>query len=296
MNRTRVLASLVLAGAVVAALGGCGAVGARQDAAPPEGSEQSALKPYGAPSAAVTLTAQGPQGHIVYDLAHGEIFRPEDTTELGQSAVVGLMQESGYGVQVREERLTEGSLDGAAAYYLAGPMYAFTAEEKPVIDDYLERGGTVILTIHVPYPVLALPARWGLPVGTAVVVSPASKDPADPGVFVTDGIIEDPLTEGVDQISIYSGWPVSADPNTLKSAKIVVQTGPEALADTNNNQQFDAGDKQAPFGVVGVTTVGAGRVIVVGDDAVFANLGMRDADNAKLFENILKLIGTPKGA
>ena len=249
-----------------------------------------------APSQPATLTSDGPNGRIVYDLAHGEIFRPDDTSQLGQSAAVQRMQEAGYGVTITEERLKEDSLDGVAAYYVAGPMRGFTDEEKGYLDAYLESGGTVVLTIHIPYPVLALPARWGLPLGTAVVVSPTSTDPVDPGVFVTDNIAKDPLTEGVNSIAVLSGWAVSADKNTLKTAKLVVSTGPEALADTNGNQQFDSADKQAPFGVVGVTTVGSGRVIVLGDDAIFANVGIGTADNGKLFDNILKLISAPKGA
>ena len=45
-----------------------------------------------------------------------------------------------------------------------------------------------------------------------------------------------------------------------------------------------------PFGVVGVSDFGAGSFILVGDDAVFANVGIRQADNARLLGNILRLM------
>jgi hypothetical protein len=42
--------------------------------------------------------------------------------------------------------------------------------------------------------------------------------------------------------------------------------------------------------MVGVARVGQGTVILVGDDAVFANVGIGQADNTRLLMNILSLM------
>lgn len=236
------------------------------------------------------------RGIIVFDMAHGEIFSPEDTSDLGQSRAVEQMRAAGYEVRVNTEPITAQSLDGVATVFLAGPMAVFTKDEEAVLDDYLERGGTVVLSIHVPYPVLGMPARWGLPVATGVMQALDAGPQQDPGVFGTDSVVEDPITKGVEQVVVVSGWPVKTDTTRLASAKLVVLAAGRVAADTNASGTYDAEDLQQPFGVVGVATVGSGRVVVLGDDGILANMGIVQADNAKLLDNILELISAPKGA
>jgi len=259
---------------------------------PPQAPEQPA------PAAEATTPAlpQAERGVILFDKAHGEIFAPEDTSELGQSEAVTQMFTAGYQVRVNTEEITEESLEGVAAVYLPGPMKAFSKDEEKVLDDYLERGGTVVLTIHVPYPVLGMPARWGLPVATGVMTAVGENVGPDPGVFGTDSIVEDELTRDVKQVVVVSGWPVKTDATKLATAKLVVLAAGNVVADTNANGMADPQDLQQPFGVVGVAPVGSGRVIVLGDDGIFANMGIKLGDNAQLLDNILELISAPKGA
>jgi len=235
------------------------------------------------------------KGVIVFDTAHGEIFAPTDTSELGQSKVVAAMQDGGYEVRLNSSAISTGTLDGVAAIYLPGPMRPFSKDEAAVIDDYLERGGTVVLSIHVPFPVLAMPARWGLPVRTGVMQMYEGAQ-GDPGVFEAGTVVEDPLTEGVEKVLVVSGWPVATDSAKLVSAKLVVLADGPIAADTNVTGTWDDGDERPPYGVVGVAPVGSGRVVVLGDDAIFANIGIDQADNMRLLINILELISAPKGA
>jgi len=249
------------------------------------------------PSATPTSPVSGGgRGVIVFDMAHGEIFSPEDTTELGQSEAVAQMSDAGYEVKVNTERINEATLDGVSALYVAGPMQAFSKDEEKAIDDYLERGGTVVLSIHVPYPVLGMPARWGLPVATGVMTALNAGADQDPGFFGTETIVDDALTKDVEQVVVVSGWPVKTDTTKLATAKLVVLAAGEVVADTNANGKADPQDLQQPFGVVGVAPVGSGRVVVLGDDGIFANMGIKLGDNALLLDNILELISAPKGA
>lgn len=238
--------------------------------------------------------AAGSKGAIVFDMSHGEVFSPDDSSELGQSRVVEAMKAAGFEVRINTEPITAETLDGVAAIYVPGPMRPFIDSEKTALDDYVARGGTVLLSIHVPFPVLGTPARWGLPVGTAVMQSIQPVDERDPGIYVATGIADDPITEGVSRVLVVSGWAVRTEPTKLAKGSLVVTSGPGVVVDGNNDRKITSADPQPPFGVVGVAPVGYGRVIVLGDDAIFANIAVDQADNPILLDNILKMIAAPK--
>ncbi len=234
-------------------------------------------------------------GTVIFDMAHGEVFGPEDTTELGQSTVVAAIEQAGYAVEVNREKFTAERLADVAAVYVPGPMVPFTDAEKQVLDDYVVNGGTIILTIHVPFPIMATPARWGLPVGSAVMMTTA---PAyqDPGIFVATDVADHQLTADVEGVLVVSGWALDTDATKLADAEVVVSAGPEVVVDGDKDNVFGASDPQPPYGIVGVAPVGSGRVIVMGDDAIFANIAINEADNLQLLNNILAVIKAPKGA
>lgn len=238
----------------------------------------------------------GPRGSIVFDMAHGEVFGPQDSTDLGQSAVVGLARAGGYGVTVNTSQITTDTFsENVAAIYLPGPMRPFTESERNALDDFVRRGGTAIISIHVPFPVMGTPTRYGLPVGKGVMIATGSSaDPSDPGVWTTDRIASDPLTEGVKRILVVSGWPVSLSESQIADPRIVVSAPADVLVDATGDNRFTAEDPQPPYGVIGVASVGSGRVIVMGDDAIFANVAIGKFDNSRLFNNILEFISAPK--
>lgn len=230
------------------------------------------------------------RGTIVFDMGHGEIFSADDTTELGQSNAVARMQEAGFEVTVNRDQITAEDLGTASGLVIAGPMRPLLAEEYAVITDFLTRGGTVLLTIHVPFPVEKVPAHWGLPVGTEIMLSKRPlASAAEPSIFAADVITESTLTEGVKRIAVLSGWPVSS---ATDDAKLVVKTGEDTwLAATGDKSP--APDSDTVFeshGVIGATRVGSGVVVVSGDDAIFSNLALPAEDNLRLLDNIIKLM------
>ena len=169
-------------------------------------------------------------------------------------------------------------------------MRPLLREEYVAINDFLERGGTLLLTIHVPFPVFAVPAHWGLPVQPYIITADEPLPGVnDPGVLYADNIQEKGrLTDGVEKILVLSGWPVRA---TDQRAYLAISTGPETWADANANRSREESET-GPFGVVGAAGVGRGTVVVVGDDAVFANIAIGEPGNAKLLDNILQLMHT----
>lgn len=251
----------------------------------------------GAKPAPVTETSATPApdyGTVVFDMGHGEVFSAEDTTELGQSQAIARIKAAGFTVKVNEDPITDEDLAGAAGLILAGPMTAFGDAEYAAITSFLERGGTVLLTVHVPFPILKVPAHWGLPVGTEIVMSQGKlADPKQRSVFITQQIADDPVTEGVTQLLVVSGWPVAT---ASESAKIVVSTDADAWLSPIGDAATTAppATKLGAFGIIGVARVGKGRIVVSGDDAIFANLALDQLDNARLLDNIIKAMSQMK--
>ena len=141
---------------------------------------------------------------------------------------------------------------------------------------------------------MGTPTRYGLPVGTGVMVIPGQQP--DAGVWATSSIRQDPLTDGVKTLSVVSGWPVSTSKSEIADPRIVVEAPAAVVVDGNNDNTFDGTDPQPPYGVVGVATIGSGRVVVLGDDAIFANIAIDSNDNLKFLDNLLELISAPKPA
>ncbi len=274
----RLTAVTLVALAFVAGATGCTSGGS--------GASSTAASSSGSSASSGQQIPPGVRGRIVFDMGHGEIFGAEDETDLGQSEMVASMREAGFEVQVATSTITPQLLSGAAGIVLAGPMRPLTVEEFEALDVYVREGGTVLLTVHVPFPVIMVPSHFGLPVTPVVIESDAPLPGADPSVFIADGVKPDPVTDGVSQILVVSGWQVSA---ASPQAKIVVDSGEGTWGDKNRDGQKDV---EGPFGVVGVARYGKGTVIVLGDDAILANVAIDQADNRRLLENLFKLFET----
>lgn len=119
MTLRRLVALMVLVGFLLAACSGA--------------DRQLESTPTSIPAASAPTTQAQPEsfaGTIIFDTAHGEIFAPGDTSELGQSEVVAKMRQSGYEVRVNEATIDESTLDGVAALYVPGPMRNFSADNS----------------------------------------------------------------------------------------------------------------------------------------------------------------------
>lgn len=244
-----------------------------------------------APASDATAEAPAvPLGAVIFDMGHGEVFGADDTSQLGQSQAIQRIMAAGFAVAINPDHITAEDLQDASGLIIAGPMIPLTTEEYDVITAFVERGGTVLLTIHVPYPVLKVPAHWGLPVDTQILMSQTPyANPAEPSVFVADQITPHPITEGVSEVVVVSGWPVTT---ASGQAELVVSTGPDTWVSEAGDQAPTppAGTTFASYGVIGIARAGKGQVIVCGDDAVFANLALGQADNARLLDNIIRVM------
>ena len=127
---------------------------------------------------------------------------------------------------------------------------------------------------------------FGLQLSNAVLQRTDPAPGADPGELVADVVAGDILTEGVRGLYVISGWGVRG---LTPHSKIIISTNERTWADVNDNGVDEKTDAHGSFGMVGVTRAGKGTIIIAGDDAIFANAAIDQADNQRHLDNILQL-------
>jgi hypothetical protein len=226
-------------------------------------------------------------GRVIFDMAHGEVFGAQDTSALGQSGAVERIVRAGFDVEINESRFTTESVSGAAGILIAGAMRLPTFEEQDVLEQYVRDGGVLIITTHVSYPIMTLPERYGMGLTSLVITSDDPLPGADAGSFFATTIEPDRITRGVESILVISSWAVTAEGD---GAEVVVFSDADTWADDGDHART-AADPVGPLGLVAVSRLGKGTVVLVGDDAVFANSAIGQDGNKRLFDNVLGLMG-----
>jgi hypothetical protein len=90
------------------------------------------------------------------------------------------------------------------------------------------------------------------------------------------------ITKGLKKIGVHGAWALMTESST---ARIIARTGPKAWIDLNGDGQFNGNDSQQPFGVIIAGTLGKGRYVIFGDDAIFQNKFL-DKENMPLAKNL----------
>lgn len=261
--RAAMAAAFVLAGL-------CGVSAA--DKSVPQGSKKPALN------------AKVPAPTTVFDLAHSEIFSPVKDGPLNYTSFHAMLKRSGEEVGINKEPVTPARLARIKTYIIAGPVQSFTVEEISALESFVKKGGNLLVLLHISPSVARLTNSFGIIVSnftlgeTTGLIDNAAQD-----FFVTK-FETHPVTSGVEKIAVYGTWGLMA--NT--PARTVAATTAKAWADMNRNRELDKGEPQQEFGIVAVTEFGKGKVVVVADDAPFANRFIGQVDNRRLAENIIR--------
>ena len=186
------------------------------------------------------------QDVVIWDAEHKPVFPPK-----AFSIFVSELESSGLAV-------VEGGvkdIHAGGAYIIAGPTKRFEESEVTQIEDFVKRGGKLIIMVHIPPSNLKpLLDTFGIEVSPEPLKErEVSAFPAYPHV----------LTEGVHKIVLYGCFRVS---NPLFKTKTGV-------------------------GVVGYKEYGEGEVLVIGDDALFIDEYIRSASNLDYARNIARWLG-----
>lgn len=221
---------------------------------------------------------------VVFDMAHTEIFSPVKDGPLNYSSFYAMWKTSGEEAGVNKEPITAARLSKVRTYIIAGPAQQLTREEVGALEGFVKNGGNLLVLLHISPPVAQLTNAFGILVSNFTIGEQAGLIDGKSQDFFVTNFGAHPVSAGLEKIAVYGTWGLMAN----EPAMTVAATTPKAWADMDRNRKFDKGEPQQEFGIVAVSETGKGKVVVVADDAPFANKFIGEADNRKLAENIMK--------
>lgn len=228
------------------------------------------------------MKAQAPT--TLFDLSHSEIFSPVKEGPLNYTAFHDALKQSGEEVGINKEPVTPARLARIKTYIIAGPVHPFSSEEISALESFVKKGGNLLVLLHISPAVAQLTNSFGIIVSNFTLAETTDLIDNKPQDFLVTNFGPHPVTSGLEKIAVYGTWGLM----TNEPAMTVAATTGRAWADMDRNRKFDKGEPQQEFGIVAVTEFGKGKVVVVADDAPFANKFIGQADNRRLAENIIR--------
>lgn len=224
-----------------------------------------------------TMVSWGAAPLVLVDQGHGQRFVVEQEGELHLSGLAALLKEEGLQVTTGRERLTDESLD-KAALVISGPFEPLAPEEVDAVARFLERGGRVALMLHIGQPLAGLIHRVGADFSNSVLHERRNVIDGNDITFMVRDLATHPLFGGMEQFGLYGGW-------ALNGLTPLARTSSEAWVDLDGNRKLSERDAKDRFTVVAEGNVGAGRILIFGDDAIFQNRYLDDS-NTRLARNL----------
>lgn len=232
------------------------------------------------------IPAWGAAPLVMVDQGHGQRFVIEQEGELQLSRFGAILGEEGLRVAASRERLTDESLRQATGLVISGPFAPLAPAEVDAVIRFIERGGRVALMLHIGPPVGALMQRVGIAFSNGVLHEQHNLVGTDDISFQVRDLTAHPLFAGIDHFSLYGGW-------ALNGQAPLARTSAETWVDLNGDQQLAERDAMDRFTVVAEGNVGAGRILVFGDDGIFQNRYLDEA-NSRLARNLAQWLGGGK--
>ena len=212
---------------------------------------------------------------LLFDEGHGQRFVMEKEGDLELSTLAKVFTDAGFTPAPTREPLNDVTLAHARALVISGLFTPLSPQEVASIGRFLERGGRLAIMLHIGQPVAELLHSLNVDVSNYVLSEQENIIGDDPKNFRVTRFVNHPLTAGLDHFSLHGGWALM---NLDDSARIVASTSPRAWVDLDGNRKLSPGDVVQSFGVVVAGTRGNGRFAVFGDDAIFQNRFMDEAN------------------
>ena len=187
------------------------------------------------------------------------------------------------------EPLTSSTLKGFHVVVIASPMSAFSNAEIDALDEFVDRGGGLLVVQDVgPEPSAGgnqLAELFGLHYRAGALCS--DHRDWDAGSFrIAVEQSSHTIVQGINEFQM--NWGCSIEHNG--EGLVLLQTDEYAWQDLNGNRRKDTGEPQGPLIVAVALQVNEGRVVFIGDNAFHETGG--DA-NRQLFRNALQWLAAP---
>lgn len=220
---------------------------------------------------------------VLFDLAHREVFSPSDSGMRGMKKAVVLLRSLGFEVLENHKIFDRDVLKSANTVIIAGAMNEFSKDEIMSIRNYVENGGNLILTVHVNFFMARLLEELGFQITDSPVSQVENAFHGSNKDFFVKDIIEHPVTEGIKSLAFMGTYGIKSKSSDVKE---LVFSSKNAWLDSNGNNVKDENETSDRFCLISVREIGKGKVVVIGDDAVFSNMLINNDGNMKLLKNI----------
>ena len=231
----------------------------------------------------VAHSASATAKHVaIFDEAHGERFLPEHDGPLDLSHFATVLEDQGFAIKAADHAITDQVLAHVDVLLISGAFKPFTVEEVEVTTRFIERGGRLVVMLHIGPPVADLLHHLHTSISNGVICENENILEGTCANFRVTRLQPHELTKGVKEFSIFGGWALLS---TGENASVIAETSPRAWIDLNGDGKLGPGDAVQSFGVLVTGQLGRGRFVVSGDDAVFQNQFLKEG-NLRLATNL----------
>lgn len=221
---------------------------------------------------------------VLFDQGHGQRFVIEDAGELHLSRLAEVFRASGYQVRAAAEPLTPKTLDGVAVVVSSGLFQSYSTDELETLLAFVERGGGLAVMLHVAPTYANLLQSLGVLASPGVLREGEGVLEGNPLNYRVTSFSAHPLTAGLEGFSLYGGWAVM-DNGRSPTVHTLAFTSRSSWIDADGDRQRGPKEVAHSYGVVVAGERGKGRFAVFGDDAIFQNRFLDEA-NRKLATNL----------
>jgi hypothetical protein len=197
------------------------------------------------------------QDVVIWDVEHKPVFSPD-----AFSTFISTLESSGLVVI----QGGTGDISAAGGYIIAGPTKRFEEDEVKQIEEFVRKGGKLVIMVHIP-PSNLKPLLDTFDIEVSQEPLKEKDVMASP---MASPVSSHVLTEGVNKIMLYGCFRVS-----------------NAIFTANEENKRNDGN----IGVVGYVLYGDGEVMVIGDDALFINEYINSYDNLDFAQNVAEWLG-----
>jgi hypothetical protein len=219
---------------------------------------------------------------VIFDQGHGQKFVIEKEGELQLSRLSGLLNGKGYNVKINVGQINDTTLNTADVLIISGAFQPLLPEEINAVIRFVERGKKLCVMLHIPQPLTGLMTRLKVYASNGVIEEQEKTINNSPKDFYITNMEKHGITKGLEKIGVHGAWALITDSAT---AQIIARTGPKAWIDLNRDGKFNETDAKQSFGVVIAGTLGKGKYVIFGDDAIFQNKFL-DQENLPLGKNL----------
>ncbi|MBI1921824.1 MAG: DUF4350 domain-containing protein [Geobacter sp.] len=221
---------------------------------------------------------------VLFDEGHGQRFIVAGSNELDLTRLASTFTDAGYTVRTTKNKLATDMLADVDVLVISGAFDPLEGDEVETIHAFLGRGGRLCVMLHIAPPLTGLMHRFGVVASSSVIRETSHVIEKDPLNFYVTQLATSPLFEGIGRFALYGGWALNPEKDNVTT---IATTGPEAWVDLNGDKRFGEGDARQAFAVAVAGTLGSGRFVIFGDDAIFQNKFIKE-ENLILAGNLVK--------